>query len=224
MSLFKKLLGGGSGDGALGSGDELSLAEAWQLLAPRLGATLEVRGDRSVQATGVLRGRGWSADVVGKGLGNAALYSMRGAGSIRNKSYDEWTCQFAVSCTNPRALSGVMRSFVDPNDPSWTPGVYNPAAGRSVVSNPPSLAATVLTASLHARLMALTDDVDIIIEPAAVRVFHVDKTLAGRGSFIGGCLLHHPPTSGIPMPERAIAGVPWWLELLCDIADAVDAA
>ncbi|MCB0954724.1 MAG: hypothetical protein KDB06_01570 [Ilumatobacter sp.] len=217
MGLFSKQRGAG------GSGDELTLAGAWQLLAPQLGAQLEVRGERSILATGVVRGRGWSLQIEGRPLGNAFLRELR-SGPNRNKAYDEWTSELAVACANPRGLMGLLRSSQDPNDPNWRPGEYDPRRGRKVVSNPPELAAAALTPELHQVLLDLWRDVDIAIEPAAVRLGEVSKARASRGGFMGGSVLHHAPNMVRPMPERAIAGPPWWIDLVCRIADAVDGA
>ncbi|MCB0979113.1 MAG: hypothetical protein M9961_14025 [Ilumatobacteraceae bacterium] len=215
MGLFSKQRG------ADGSGDELTLAGAWQLLAPQLGAHLEVRGECSILATGTVRGRGWALQIEGRSLGNAFLRELR-TGPTRNKAYDEWTSELAVACANPRGLVGVVRSYQDPNDPNRRPGEYDPRRGRMVVSNPPELAGAVLTAELHRVLLDLWRDVDIAIEPAAVRIGEVSKARASRGGFIGGSVLHHGPSMVRPMPERAIAGPPWWIDLACRLADAVD--
>jgi hypothetical protein len=39
---------------------------------------------------------------------------------------------------------------------------------------------------------------------------------------VAGSVIHQYQGSPLPWPERALAGPPWWIDLLCDLADTLD--
>lgn len=202
---------------------DVSLGDAWRLIAADHGLAVEVRGDTSIHATGVFRGRAIDVDIDGEMRGSELLRYARRAGARKPRPRRRWRSQLVVGCVNPRAPEGTICSAVDVDDPAWQPGRYDPAAGRHVTTDPASLAEVVLTGSVVDRLMSIHGDVVIAVEEDALRLSE-DRTASKDAGFIGGCVIHSFVGSPPPMPGRAIIGPIWWMDLLCDIADAVEAA
>lgn len=208
------------------SGDELSLDEAWVLLAERTGLSLKIAEPDDVEATGTIRGRRVDASVsTGDRVRDVVaqtLMSAREAGQRKPKGRRRWTSELRVSCSNPRAMTGVLTSAVDVERPDWQPGRYDPAAGRVVTAEPSTLSA-LLTESIRARLMQIMSDVTIEVGTDSIRLAE-DRTATPEAGFIGGCVLHQYVGSPPPMPDRAIDGPVWWIDVLCDLADVLDAS
>jgi hypothetical protein len=204
--------------------DQPTLAEAWAMLGERLGLTIEARRDDSIRASGQVRGRDVVVDIERKAArseGWRVLFSVNTISS-RNRR-DEWHTMLSVSCANPSGMTGTIESVVDTNDPAWNPREYDPRNGRSVTTDPPALAATVLTPDIRERLMNVLGDPTIHVDAAAIRIDdHSTSKPDGGASYIAGSLIHHYQGSPPPLPERAVAGPPWWIDLLCDIADTLD--
>ena len=118
-------------------------------------------------------------------------------------------------------LQGTLTSFQDVHDPAWEPRGFDPSQCRKVVTDPPQLAARILTPPIHDALMRPWDDVTIRIDTAAVRLATQQQASVDLGYF-GGCPFHRHPDGGT-MEHRFLVGPPWWIDLLCGIADAVDA-
>jgi hypothetical protein len=92
-----------------------------------------------------------------------------------------------------------------------------------VTTTPPDLAARVLTADTHERLMSITEDLQIDVEPTALVIAHDNTAIPSSGAtYVAGSFLHHYQGDPLPWPDRAIAGPPWWITLVCDIADTLD--
>jgi hypothetical protein len=83
----------------------------------------------------------------------------------------------------------------------------------------------VLEASIHARLLGMTGDHQILIEPTRIRLTVEDTSQQVQNGYFTGSPLHveYPGPWPASFRERALVGPPWWFDLLCDIADAVDA-
>jgi len=201
--------------------DEMpSLEAVWQALAPQYAATVQVRGPESVHVTGSVRGRGLLVDIESRRRRLEELHRI-GTGRRAQRVYRTWTSELAVSCTNPHGLQGTLTSFQDVHDPAWEPRGFDPSQCRKVVTEPPALAARILTPPVHDALMRPWDDVTIRIDAAAVRLAAQQQASVDLGYF-GGCPFHRHPDGGT-MEHRFLAGPPWWIDLLCGIADAVDA-
>jgi hypothetical protein len=128
-----------------------------------------------------------------------------------------------VECTNPTGVTGTIRSIVDVNDPAWNPAEYSPRDGRHVTTEPASLAGRALTADTHERLMSITDDVSVEVQREEIVLNHHSTARPGsHASYVAGSVLHHHQGAPLPWPQRATAGPPWWIDLLCSIADTVD--
>ena len=201
--------------------NEPTLGEAWQMLAGRMGVTVEELGERSIRAQGTVRGRGFSVAVEGDKKGSELLrsfaYNPRGS-----RTHVKWRSELAVACANLRQLSGTITSFVDVNDPRWSPKADLNLC-RVVKTDPPTLGTFVLSPSIHAQLMSLWMDATIVVDAGAVRLQHENKTAPDSGYMVGS-IIHQYVGPPQPWPERALVGPPFWTLLLCEIAEAVDAA
>ena len=72
-------------------------------------------------------------------------------------------------------------------------------------------------------LRGITDDVLVHVLPTAICMDHHATALPGSGAnYVAGSVIHHYQGAPPPWPERALVGPPWWIDLLCDLADAVD--
>ena len=214
--------------GLFGGDDEPTLGEAWRMLGDRLGLEVEELGDRSIRAHGQVRGRPIAVEVDGGGSGARkeffrALFSVNTISSRNQREI--WHTVVSVGCTNPSGATGTIASAVDTDDPAWDPRNFDRRNGRHVTSDPPELAAPLLTAETHEELMSLIGDVELQVLPD--RVLLDDRSTATRGkgaTYVAGSPVHHPQgTLPQPWPERALTGPPWWIDLLCDIAERVDA-
>lgn len=203
-----------------GGDDMPPLEEVWQTLAPQYAAAVQVRGEESVQVTGAVRGRGLLVDIESRKQTMEGWHRI-GTGKRAQQVYRTWTSDLAVSCVNPHGLQGTITSFQDVNDPAWDPRGFDPSQCRKVVTDPPTLAAQLLTPSIHAQLMRPWDDLTIIVDATAVRLYSEQQANVDLGYF-GGCPFHRHPDGGT-MEHRFLVGPPWWIDLLCEIADAVDA-
>lgn len=201
--------------------NEPTLGEAWQMLAGRMGVTVEQRDDLSIRAQGTVRGRGFFVAIEGDRKGSELLRSF--AQNPRgSRSYVQWRSELAVASTNPRQLAGTIRSFVDIDDPRWSPSADLNLC-RVVTTDPPALGTFVLSPSIHAQLMSLWMDATIVVDTGAVRLLHENRAAPDKGYMVGS-IVHQYVGSPQPWPERALAGPPFWTLLLCEIAEAVDAA
>ncbi|MEZ5382032.1 MAG: hypothetical protein R2754_09600 [Microthrixaceae bacterium] len=87
------------------------------------------------------------------------------------------------------------------------------------------MADRTLTAETRELLMSVSDDIRIEIQPDCVRIDDHAKALPSSGANdVAGSFLHHYQGSAPPWPDRATAGPPWWIDLLCDLADTLDGA
>lgn len=200
--------------------DKPALDEVWQTLAPQYAATVEVRGPESVRVTGSVRGRGLLVDIESRKRALEELHRI-GTGRRAQQAYRMWTSDLAVSCANPHGLQGTLTSFQDINDPAWDPRGFDPSQCRKVVTDPPALAAQIVTPSIHDKLLRPWDDFTIHVDATAVRLYTQKQANLDLGYF-GGCPFHVHPDGGT-MEHRFLVGPPWWVDLLCEIADAVDA-
>ena len=216
MSLFKRIV---SNEPKRDPG-EPTLIEAWHMLAPECQATVEERGIESVLVRGTSRGRPFVVDISSAGKWNEALVEMN-SDPRRRKPYREWHTELVVSCHNPRGLHGTIRAFTDANNPAWDPRAMTPENGRVVVCDSQPLG-DLLLPLVHERLMGLWPDITLVVDANSVRVVHDDKSRKDLG-FLGGSVIHQPIGSPVPWPERALVGPRWWLHLLCDAAERLDA-
>lgn len=203
---------------------EPTLAQAWAMLGGRLGLVVEERGERSMRAHGNIRGRVVTVEIEGDAVGKGFARFLFGVNTISSRNRREkWHTVLTVGCANPHGITGAIQSAVDVHDPAWNPREYNPRNGRSVRSDPPELANRVLTAETYERLMSVTDDVLVHVLPTAICIDHHATALPGSGAnYVAGSVIHHYQGAPPPWPERALVGPPWWIDLLCDLADAVD--
>lgn len=193
------------------------------MLADRIGLDeVRARGDRSIHATGTVHGRRVEVDIEADPKGSELLRSERWAGARRPRPRDLWRTELTVGCANPRGLAGTISSAVDVEDPAWDPRNFEPSHCRVVAAEPDSLAAAVLTESVRKHLSSIHVDVAIGVEPDAVRLRDERSMNSGAG-FVAGSVVHHHQGSPPPWPDRAVIGPPWWIGVLCEIADAVDA-
>jgi hypothetical protein len=206
------------------SGGEPTLAQAWTLLEERYGLTIDERGERSIRAHGEVRGRELTVQIDGEGARSEFARFLFGLNTISSRNRREkWHTVVSIGCANPGRITGTIESAVDVRDPAWKPGEYNPRNGRKVHTDPPTLADRVLTTDTHERLMSITDDVRIDVQPTAVCLDHRSTALPGSGAnYVAGSVIHHYQGDPSPWPQRAIAGPPWWIDLLADLAEAVD--
>lgn len=205
---------GGRDDG------EPTLDEAWRMLEERIGLTVHRADEWGVDADGTVRGRPVTVRIAGRRRGSEFLASF--ATTNRRRVHEVWATDMAVGCGNPRGVTGTLVSFVDTDDPAWQPGKWDPSAGRVVRTDPPELADLVLTDSVRERLMDRIGDHTIRIETGAVRLAAEQKASKDGGWFVGVPIHVEYPGAPLPWPERALAGPPWWIDLLCDIADGLD--
>jgi hypothetical protein len=203
--------------------DEPTLAEAWEMLGSRLGLTVEPSGDDRVRATGTVRGRTVTVEIGGRGSDEGLrgfLREFRPA-QRQGRARQSWHTQVRVSCVNPEGLAGWIESVVDVTDPAWNPRQYDPRAGRVVRSDPGELRERFATPTVYERLMDIVPDVRFELEADSLRLDDTSSTSRG-GSFVAASPIHGPRGPVVPWPERALVGPPWWIELMCDLADAVD--
>lgn len=201
------------------SDDDSSLLDVWKMLGPHLGLAVEERGDRSIRATGTVRDRAVVIEIGGRQKGSEFFRAF--AEPSRNRTHQRWHTELRVACANPDDLKGEVWSAVDTKDPAWNPRVHDPSQCRKVWTEPFEIAPFVLSPALTERLGTLQGDTCIRIEGREVRI--VEDTKASRDSgFAVGCFVHQPPGPKILGPERVLAGPPFWIDLLCDVADTVD--
>ena len=203
--------------------DEPTLAEAWGMLGARLGLNVEPSGDDHVRATGTVRGRTVTVEISGRGSDQGLrgfLREFRPA-QRQGRARESWHTQVCVSCANPDGLKGSIESVVDVTDPAWDPRNYDPRAGRVVRSDPAELRERVVTPSAHERLMDIVGDIRFELDANSLSLDDTSSTSKGAG-FVAASPLHGPRGPVVPWPERALVGPPWWIELMCDLADAVD--
>lgn len=205
-------------------GNEPTLAQAWAMLGQQLGLTIEERGERSIRATGVVRGRGITVEIEGEAARSEFWRFLGGVNTISSRNRREkWHTAIAVAVVNPSGATGSVTSAVDTNDPAWNPREYSPRNGRHVVADPPVLGQRILTADTHERLMSIMDDVRIDVHRTAIVIDqHTTAKPDAGATYVAGSLLHHYQGAPPPWPQRAIAGPPWWIDLLCELADTLD--
>jgi hypothetical protein len=207
-----------------GAKDTMSLVEAWQALGERYGLDVTSSNSESVVATGVVRGRPIRVDIH---RNRKASEPFQGLAEKRRrmKMRHHWSTELTVACANPYGLQGAVQSFVDIRDPAWKPLDADPSRWRIVRTEPASLAGHVLDASIHARLQGLNGDQQIFIEPTQIRLTVDDTSEQVDNGYFTGSPLHveYPGPWPATFSERALVGPPWWFDLLCDIAEAVDA-
>ncbi len=203
---------------------EPTLAQAWATIGERLGLDVEDRGERSIRAHGNVRGRAVDIEIEGAGARSEFARFLFGLNTISSRNRREkWHTVLTVACVNPTGVTGAIESMVDVNDPAWKPGDYDPRSGRKVRTEPPTLADRVLTPETNELLMSIMDDVHIEVRRDAITLDHHNTALPGSGAhYVAGSVIHHYQGSPPPWPERAIAGPPWWIDLLCDLADTLD--
>jgi hypothetical protein len=203
---------------------EPSLGEAWTMLGERLGLAVDERGDRSIRAHGRIRDRNVVVEIDGTGGKKEFARFLFGLNTISSRNNrEQWHTVLSVACATLSGLTGTIDSAVDVRDPAWNPREYNPRNGRKVVTAPPSLAEQVLTTETHELLMGITDDIQIQVTPTEIRIDHQNTAIPDAGpNYVAGSLLHHFQGPIPPWPERAIVGPPWWIDLLCDLADTLD--
>ncbi len=203
---------------------EPTLAQAWTMLGQRLGLSVEERGERSVRAHGSVRGRTVTVEIEGDTGRSEFARFFFGLNTLSSRNRREkWHTVLAVTCANPGGVTGTIESAVDVRDPAWRPGHYDPRNGRKVLTDPTALAGRVLTADTQERLMSITDDVQIVVEPTLIRLEHRNTAIPGTGAnYVAGSIIHHYQGAPPPWPERAVVGPVWWIDLLCDLADALD--
>jgi hypothetical protein len=201
-----------------------TLAEAWAMLGERLGLQVEPQGENGIRAHGLVRDRPVTVAIEREAARSEGWRFLAGLNtkSSRNRR-DTWHTVLSVGCANPSGLTGTIESAVDVNDPAWNPREYDPRNGRFVRADPSALGEKLLDAGTYERLMSVMDDVVIHVDATAVRIDDHSTTSPDAGvTYVAGSLIHHYLGSPLPWPERAVAGPPWWIELLCDLADAVD--
>ena len=204
--------------------DEPTLAQAWGMLGTRLGLEVEELGDRSIRAHGTVRGRAVSVEIDGDPGRSEFARFLAGLNTISSRNRREtWHTVLSVGCANPSGATGTIESAVDVRDPAWKPGEYNPRNGRKVTADPAALADQVLTVETREHLMSIVEDVRIDVAPTAIRLDHRGTTRPGPGAqYVAASVVHHYQGDPLPWPDRALAGPPWWIDLLCDLADTLD--
>jgi hypothetical protein len=203
----------------------MSLVEAWQTLGDRLGLDVTSSNPEAIVATGVIRGRPIRVDIHRNRKASEPFQGMAEK-RRRMKMRHHWTTEVTVACTNPRGLQGAVQTFVDIRDPAWKPLDVDRSRCRIVRTDPAWLAPQVLDESIHARLHGMTGDHQILVEPTQIRLAVDDTSQQVENGYFTGSPLHveYPGPWPATFRERALVGPPWWFDLLCDIADAVDAA
>ena len=203
---------------------EPTLAQAWAMLGDRLGLVIEERGERSIRAEGTVRGRAVTVEIEGDPARSEFARFLFGLNTISSRNRREkWHTVLTVGYTKPGGAFGIIESAVDVRDPAWNPREYNPRNGRKVVTDPPSLADRVLTPDNRERLMSIMDDLRIDVQATAICIDDHSTALPGSGAnYVAGSFIHHYQGTPPPWPERAVAGPPWWIDLLCSLADALE--
>lgn len=202
--------------------DEPTLDEAWRTLAARTGLAVHRADEWEVRADGAIRGRPVSVHIAGRRRGSEFLAAF--TGTNRRRVHEVWSTELTVGCRNPRGITGTLVSFVDTDDPAWEPGRFDMSLGRVVRADPPELGDLLLDDAVRERLMGLVGDHTITIHADAVRLSAERKASKDGGWFVGVPIHVEYPGAPLPWPERALAGPPWWIDLLCDLADGLDAA
>jgi hypothetical protein len=203
--------------------DKMSLVEAWTALGERYGLDIASSNALAIVATGVIRGRPVRVDIHRTGRASEPFQALAPS-HRRRRMRRGWATELVVGCANPLGLQGALQSFVDIRDPEWKPLHPDPTHCRIVRTEPASLAGQVLDASIHERLHGMTGDHQIFIEPTQIRLSADGLSEFEDDGYFVGSPLHvefpgkWPPT----FRERALVGPPWWFDLFCDIADAVD--
>jgi hypothetical protein len=203
--------------------DEPTLGEAWEMLGPRLGLNVEPSGNDRVRATGTVCGRTVTVEISGRGSDQGLRGFLREfrAPQRQGRARESWQTQVRVSCANSEGLVGWIESVVDVTDPAWNPRNYDPRAGRVVRSDPVHLRERVVTPSVYERLMDIVPDVRFELDADSLCLDDISSTSRG-GGFVAASPIHGPRGPVVPWPERALVGPPWWIELMCDLADAVE--
>ena len=193
------------------------------MLGPRLGLDVEPSGDDRVRATGTVRGRTVTVEISGRGSDQGLRGFLREfrPPQRQGRARESWHTRVSVSCANPEGLVGWIESAVDVTDPAWDPRNYDPRAGRVIRSDPVDLRERVVTPSVHERLMDMLPDIRFELDADSLRLDDTSSTSRG-GGFVAASPIHGPRGPVVPWPERALVGPPWWIELMCDLADAVD--
>ena len=202
---------------------EPTLTEAWGMLGPRLGLNVESSGDDHVRVTGAVRGRHVTVEISGRASDDGLrgfLREFRPA-QRQGRARESWQTQLRVSCVNPDGLVGWIESVVDVTDPAWDPRNFDPRAGRVVRSDPVTLRERVVTPGVYERLMDIVGDIRFELDADSLRLDDTSPTSKG-GGFVAASPIHSPRGPVVPWPERALVGPPWWIELICDMADVVD--
>ncbi len=201
------------------------LGEAWTMIGAQLGLAVEVRGERSIRASGTVQGRGVVVEIDGEAARSSFFRSLFGVNTISSRNQREaWHTAVAVACANPNGTTGSIESSVDVDDPAWRPGHYDPRNGRQVRSDSPDLARRALTTATHEALMSIVDDVRIDVGADALRVDHHGTAIPGsRTGYVAASFLHHFQGDPPPWPQRATVGPPWWIGLLCEMARTLEA-
>lgn len=201
-----------------------TLAQAWAMLGEQHGLAVEETGKRAIRAQGTVRGRAVVVEIEGDPARSEFARFFFGLNTLGSRNRREkWHTRLTIGCTNPAGATGTIQSMVDVNDPAWKPGEYDPRNGRHVTADPPSLAERVLTADTQERLMSIMDDVSIEVQSNEIVLDHRNTAIPGsHSSYVAGSVIHHYQGAPPPWPQRAIAGPPWWIDLLCDLADTLD--
>jgi hypothetical protein len=203
--------------------DEPTLAEAWGMLGSRLGLKVESSGDDEVRASGTVRGRTVTVEISGRASdqGLPGFLRVFRPPQRQGRARESWHTQVRVSCANPDGIVGWIESAVDLNDPAWDPRNYDPRACRVIRSDPPDLRERVVTPSIHERLMDIIPDIRFQLDADSLRLDDKSSTKKG-GGFVAASPIHTPRGPVVPWPERALVAPPWWIDLMCDLADGVD--
>ena len=203
-----------------GGGDLPDLGEAWGIIGRELGLGVTVRGERSVRAEGVVRGRPVVVDIDVNKKGSDFIRMF--TDQRRNRLHERWTTLLSVGCSNPRGVAGKIASLIDVESPDWDPRDSDGRKGRVVRADPADLIDVATTPAVRDRLANLSwISVEIEVGAGEVAIREQQRRARDAG-YIGGSIIHFPPGPVDPTPRRAVSGPPWWIDLLCDIADAVD--
>jgi hypothetical protein len=205
--------------------DTMSLVETWQALGARYGLDVTSSNSQAIVASGMIRGRMIRVDIHRNRKASEPFQGMAEK-RRRMKMRHHWTTELTVACANPHGLQGAVQTFTDIRDPAWKPLDADWTRCRVVRTEPASLARHVLDASIHERLHGMTGDQQILVEPTQIRLTVDDTSEQVENGFFTGSPLHveYPGPWPATFRERALVGPPWWFDLLCDIADAVDAS
>jgi len=204
--------------------DGPTIGQAWNMVGDRLGLSVDERSERSISATGTVRGRPITVEIDGDPARSEGWRHLFGVNTISSRNRREkWHTVLSVGCANPSGVTGVLESAVDVRDPAWNPREYNPRNGRKVTTDPPALADRILTPETHETLMSISDDLKIQVQSSALVIDDESTALPGsQTGYVAASFLHHYQGAPPPWPDRAVIGPPWWIDLLCDLADALD--